>query len=95
LAAADRKLTTQPRAERFAALQAEPPDHGLGSGPKAAAFVTDRLGGEVGPQTGWLWRKDLGFRLIGPRPRHPKAATAEQQRVWLGRAPEPNGRPAA
>ena len=27
--------------------------------------------------------KQLGFRLVVPRPRHPKAATAEQQRRWL------------
>lgn len=80
---ADPKLTTEQRAGLFAALQAEPPDHGLWSGPKVAAFVKDRFGVEVGPQTGWRWLKALGFRLVVPRPRHPKAATADQQRVWL------------
>ena len=80
---ADPKLTTEQQAELFAALQAEPPDHGLWSGPKVAAFVKDRFGVEVWPQTGWQWLKNLGFRLVVPRPRHPKAATAEQQRVWL------------
>ncbi|WP_439626837.1 winged helix-turn-helix domain-containing protein [Gemmata sp.] len=79
----DPKLTPEQRAELFAALQAEPPDGGLWSGPKVATFVKDRFGVEVWPQTGWQWLKDLGFRLVVPRPRHPEAASAEQQRVWL------------
>lgn len=77
------KLTAEQQAELFAALQTEPPDRGLWSGPKVATFVKDRFGVGVCPQTGWLWLKGLGFRLVVPRPRHPKAATAEQQRVWL------------
>jgi transposase len=79
----DPRLTAEQQAELFAALQATPPDGGLWSGPKVAAFVKDRFGVEVWPQTGWQWLKDLGFRLVVPRPRHPKAATPEQQRVWL------------
>lgn len=79
----DPLLSAEQRAELFAALQAEPPDGGLWSGPKVAAFVKDRFGVEVWPQTGWQWLKDLGFRLVVPRPRHPKAASAEQQKEWL------------
>jgi transposase len=79
----DPKLTPEQRADLFAALQVDPPDGGLWSGPKVAAFVKARFGVEVWPQTGWQWLKDLGFRLVVPRPRHPKAATPEQQRVWL------------
>jgi hypothetical protein len=55
----------------------------LWSGPKVAAFVKHQFGVEVRKQSGWQWPKDLGFRLVVPRPRHPKAASAEQQRVWL------------
>ncbi len=77
------KLTPEQQAELFGVLQLEPPDGGLWSGPKVAAFVKDRFGVEVWPQTGWQWLRDLGFRLVVPRPRHPKAATPEQQRVWL------------
>ena len=80
---ADPELSPERQAELSAALQLEPPDGGLWSGPKVAAFVKDRFGVEVWPQTGWQWLKDLGFRLVVPRPRHPKAATPEQQRVWL------------
>jgi transposase len=79
----DPKLTAEQRAELLAALQAEPPDGGLWSGPKVATFVKDRFGVEVWPQTGWQWLRGLGFRLVVPRPRHPKAATPEEQRVWL------------
>jgi transposase len=79
----DPLLLPEQRAELFTALQAEPPDGGLWSGPKVATFVRDRFGVEVWPQTGWQWLKDLGFRLVVPRPRHPRAATPEQQRVWL------------
>ena len=77
------KLTARRRDALHAALQGRPPDGGLWSGPKVADFVRDRFGVEVWPQTGWQWLKDLGFRLVVPRPRHPKAATPEQQRVWL------------
>ncbi len=79
----DPKLTAGPRAELFAALQAEPPNRGLWTGPKVAAFVKGRFGVEVWPQTGWQWLTSLGFRLVVPRPRHPKAATPEPQTVWL------------
>lgn len=80
---ADPRLSPEQQAELYAALQGEPPDRGLWSGPKVAAFVRDRFGARVWPRTGWQWLKDLGFRLVVPRPRHPRAATAEQQRVWL------------
>ena len=79
----DPKLTPEQQAELLAALQGEPPDGGLWSGPKVAAFVRDRFGVGVWPQTGWQWLKNLGFRLVVPRPKHPKSATPEQQRVWL------------
>ncbi|MBN9522108.1 winged helix-turn-helix domain-containing protein [bacterium] len=90
----DPLLSTEQRAELFAALQAEPPDGGLWSGPKVAAFVKDRFGVEVWPRTGWQWLKNLGFRLVVPRPRHPKATTPALQRVWLRPARRAVGGPA-
>lgn len=77
------KLTAAQLAQLYDALQTEPPDGGLWSGPKVAAYARERWGVEVCPQTGWRWLKKLGLRLVVPRPRHPKAATAEQQRRWL------------
>ena len=76
-------LTTDQQVQLFAALQAEAPDGGLWTAPKLVRFVKDRWGIEVVPQTGWRWLRDLGFALKVPRPKHPKAATADQQRVWL------------
>ena len=77
------KLTAPQQAELYDALQEEPPDGGLWSGPKVAAFVRDRWGVAVCPRTGWRRLKKLGFRLVVPRPRHPRAASPEAQRRWL------------
>jgi transposase len=77
------KLTAAQLAELYDALQKEPADGGLWSGPKVAAHVRDRWGVEACPQTGWRWLRKLGFRLAVPRPRHPKAAGPEEQRRWL------------
>jgi transposase len=77
------KLTAAQLAELYDALQRGPPDGGLWSGPKVAAYARDRCGIEACPQTGWRWLKKLGFRLVAPRPRHPKAATPEQRRRRL------------
>ena len=76
-------LTPAQQADLYAALQADPPDGGLWTGPKVARFVRHRWGVEVVPQTGWRWLVRLGFALRVPRPRHPKAATPERQRGWL------------
>jgi transposase len=77
------RLTAPQRTSLFAALEKRPPDGGLWTGPKVARYVREEWGIEVVPQTGWRWLVRLGFRLRVPRPRHPKAATPEQQRVWL------------
>jgi transposase len=71
------------QAEVFEALKAEPPDGGLWSGPKLARYARERWGVEVCPETGWRWLKKLGFRLVVPRPRHPKAAGPDEQRRRL------------
>ena len=82
------KLSPAQQAELFAALQKRPPDGGLWSGPKVAAFVLARFGVEVRKQTGWDWLRKLGFRLKVPRPRHPKSAGEEARRRWLQRLSE-------
>jgi transposase len=80
-------LTAGQRAELFAALKGRPPDGGLWSGPKVAAYVRDRWGVTVWPQTGWRWLVDLGFTLQAPRPRHPRSATPEARRRWGEKPP--------
>ena len=76
------KLGPDQRAELLAALKRRPPDGGLWSGPKVAAFVRVRWGVEVCPQTGWQWLRDLGFTLQVPRPSHPRAADPVARRRW-------------
>lgn len=76
------KLGPEQRAELLAALQGPPPDGGLWSGPKVAAYARTRWGISVCNQTGWEWLRGLGFTPQGPRPRNPRAATAQEQRDW-------------
>ena len=80
---ADPVPTPSQQSDLYTALQADPPGGGLWTGPKVARYVRDQWGVEVVPRTGWRWRVRLGFSLRVPRPRHPKAASPEQQRVWL------------
>jgi transposase len=76
------KLDADQHAGLFAALKKRPPDGGLWSGPKVAAYVRDQWKLEICPQTGWKWLVDLGFTLEVPRPRHPQAADPAAQKRW-------------
>jgi transposase len=76
------KLSAAQRAELLEALREAPPDGGLWSGPKLAAHVRDRYGVSLSHTSAWGYLVRLGFRLKAPRPRHPKAATAEEQAEW-------------
>jgi transposase len=79
------KLTAEQQAELYDALQQPPPDGGLWTGPKVAAYLRTRWGVTVCKQTGWEWLRRLGFSLQVPRPKNPGAATEEQQRAWKRR----------
>lgn len=76
------KLDAGQRVTLLAALKNRPPDGGLWSGPKVAAFVRREWGVEVCPQTGWKWLRDLGFTLQVPRPSHPTTADPAARRRW-------------
>ena len=82
------KLSTQHQAELFTRLQSPPPDGGLWSGPKVAAYVKEQYGLSIVKQTGWVWLKRLGFTLQVPRPKNPGAATDQEQQDWK-RGPGP------
>jgi len=81
---------------------AEPPTGGgLWSGPKVAAWMTARFGHKIWPQRGWDYLRKLGYSSQVPRPRHAKAASAEEQEDfkrgspagWTSAAPQtPGGR---
>ena len=67
---------------------AEPPtDGGLWTGPKVAAWMTRRLGRKVWPQRGWDYLRKLEHSLQVPRPRHAKAASAEEQDAFKRGSP--------
>jgi len=62
-----------------AALAEPPPDGGLWTGPKVAAWMAARLGRKVWPQRGWDYLRKLGHSPQVPRPRNAKAASPEEQ----------------
>src|SRR3954454_9373306 len=67
---------------------AEPPsDGGLWTGPKVAAWMGARLGREVWPQRGWDYLRKIGYSAQVPRPRHAKAAGAEEQAAYEKSSP--------
>jgi transposase len=87
------KLSNEQQIDLWGALQHAPPDGGLWTGPKVAAYVRDRWGVVVCKQTGWEWLRGLGFSLQVPRPSHPEAAAPADRRAWK-RCPGPADRPA-
>lgn len=88
------------QAELVRLLQGPPPDGGLWTGRKVAAWMSARLGRPVDAKLGLAYLHRLGFTRQRPRPRHAKAADPEAQaafkknsaRWW--RAPRPSGRAA-
>jgi transposase len=64
-------------------LRAPPEDGGAWTGPKAAVWMARHLGLErVHPQRGWEALKRVRWSVQAPRPRHPRAATAEQRAAF-------------
>jgi transposase len=70
-------------------LKRPPEDGGVWSGPKVAAWMARHLGrAVVHPQRGWDALRRLGWSLQSPRPRHPRAAAAEQRAALKKSSPE-------
>ena len=70
-------------------LAAPPPDGGLWSGPKVAAWMAGQLGLEtVAPQRGWEALRAIGWTIQVPRPQHPQAATAEEREAFKKSSPQ-------
>jgi transposase len=64
-------------------LREPPPDGGLWTSPKVAAWMAGQLGlAEVLPQRGWEALKAIGWSVQKPRPRHPAAATPEERAAF-------------
>ena len=71
-------LSAAQRAALAAALEQPPPDGGIWTGPKAAAWMAAKLGRRVHPQRGWETLRRLGWTSKVPRPRHAKADPTAQ-----------------
>ena len=74
------KVLTPEVLDKLRARLAEPPpDGGLWSSRKVAAFLAEQLGLEtVAPQRGWEALRAIGWSRQRPRPKNPKAATPEE-----------------
>jgi transposase len=75
-----------------ARLREPPPDGGLWTGPKVAAWMAGERGrAAVLPQRGWEALKAIKWSGQKPRPRHPAAATPEAcetfKKSWLRSLP--------
>jgi transposase len=64
-------------------LRTPPPDGGLWSGPKVAAWLAGELGLQrVAPQRGWEALRAIDWTIQVPRPQNPGAATAEEREAF-------------
>jgi transposase len=61
------------------ALRRPAPDGGLWTAPKVAAWITEQIGQEVHPVTGWRAMRRLGFSLQVPRPANKRRSSQEEQ----------------
>lgn len=75
-------LNEQAATELDAALRAAAPDGGLWTAPKVARWIAERTGQTVHETTAWRAMRRLGFTLQVPRPRHHRAASAEEQAAF-------------
>jgi transposase len=71
-------LSAAQRAALAAALEQPPPDGGVWTGPKAAAWMAATLGCYVHPQRGWEVLRRMGWTSKVPRPRHANADPTAQ-----------------
>ena len=66
-----------------ARLREPPPDGGLWTSPKVAAWMASELGlTRVAPQRGWEALQAIGWSVQKPRPRHPASAPPEQREAF-------------
>ncbi len=78
-----------------ARLLEPPPDGGLWTSPKGAAWMACELGlTRVAPQRGWEALKAIGWSVQKPRPRHPASATPEARAAFKKSASRPSLRSA-
>lgn len=88
-------LTAEQLASLAEAVASPPPDGGLWTGPKVAAWIARETGRDhVHPQRGWAYLRRLDQTWQTPRPYHEQTATPEEQegfkknsrKPWIRRA---------
>lgn len=82
-------LSPAQREELRQVLAAPPPDGGLWTARKVAAWMAERLGRPVGEVRGWEALRTLGFTPQRPRPRATAADPAAQDAFKKGGSPTP------
>lgn len=80
-------LSPEQKAALRDALAADPPDGGLWTSPKVAAWMTARVGHPVPKQRAWEAMRSLGFTLQQPRTRATAADPDAQEAVKKGGSP--------
>lgn len=76
-------LTPELLAKLKGRLREPPPDGGLWTCSKVANWMAAQLGLEkLAPQRGWEALQAIGWSIQSPRPRHPNAATHEQEAAF-------------
>src|SRR4051812_19274067 len=72
-------------------LREPPPDGGLWTSPKVAAWMASELGlAAVLPQRGWEALKAINWSVQKPRPRHPASATPEEREAFKKSSSRPS-----
>ena len=75
-------------------LREPPEDGGQWTGPKVARWMAGQLGlAKVHAQRGWEALQRVRWSIQAPRPRHPRAATAEQRAEFKGGSTRRSRRP--
>ena len=84
-------LDAAARAALAALLEGAPPDGGLWSGRKVAAWMSERLGRPVDAKLGIVYLHRLGFSLQRPRPQHAHSATPQERAAFKKPLPHSGG----
>lgn len=73
------KLNDVQQAQLLEAVRGPAPDGGLWNGRKVTDYVKEAFGITMGRQQGWVYLKQMGWRLRVPRPQHQETDLAAQQ----------------
>jgi transposase len=89
-----RTVLTPPLLDRLRLRLAEPPpDGGLWTSRKVAAWMAGELGlASVAAQRGWEALRAAGWSVQAPRPEHPDRATPEEREAFKKSSPPPSPR---